>query len=46
VKKFENTTIAMAGHSMGGSIATKATERIFIEKGKYPWHTVIKGTFK
>lgn len=45
-KKFGDTTIIVVGHSMGGAIATKTTERVFTQKEKYPWHNVIKGITK
>lgn len=44
-KKFENTTIVVVGHSMGGAIGTKATERVLANKLQYPWHTALKGVF-
>lgn len=44
-KKFPNVSIVLVGHSMGGSIATKAAEKIFLEKEAYPFHSQIKALF-
>lgn len=44
MKKFENTSIVIMGHSMGGSIAAKTTNKIYEHKDMYPWHTAIKGS--
>jgi len=37
-----NISIIVVGHSMGGSIATKAVNKIFEEKEKYKFHSQIK----
>ncbi len=43
--KFPNTSIVIVGHSMGGSIATKAVLKIFEQKATFPWWTTIKSLF-
>jgi len=43
VKKFQNTSIILVGHSMGGSIVTKTAAKILQHKSKYLWYTSLKG---
>jgi len=43
--KFPNISVIMVGHSMGGSIACKATEKIFEQRATYTWFNRIKGIF-
>ena len=42
--KFENTSIILVGHSMGGSIATKTVQKIFEQKEVYKFYAAIKGS--
>jgi len=40
-----NASIIMVGHSMGGSIATKASAKIMNEYKEEAWHKQLQGLF-
>jgi len=42
---FANSSIIMVGHSMGGSIATKASAKIMNEHKGEEWHKKLQGLF-
>lgn len=44
-QKFNEASIIIVGHSMGGSIATKATAKVFKDHYAEEWHKQIQGLF-
>jgi protein phosphatase methylesterase 1 len=44
-QKFNEASVLIVGHSMGGSIATKAASKILKDHATEEWHKQVQGLF-